>query len=103
MTLPSRFAPPLLAALMFAGAGQVPPAAAQGVSFAEPSPIPGEDPWTFEITPYGWLLGVNGGIGAFGSPAVDVDMDFNDIWNSLNWGRTPVYLALKGEARNPEA
>lgn len=99
MTLFSKTAIPFFAAFLIAWVSQVSSAAAQGTPDVDPSPILGEDPWTFELAPYGWFLGLSGGMGATGGPTVDVDLDFSDIWKNMDWGRFPVYFALKGEAR----
>jgi len=71
------------------------PASADGsagqdkVTIAEPPPE-----WSFQLTPYFWMAGINGQVGAFGAPAVDVDMSFGDIFEALN-----IAAMVAGEVR----
>jgi len=40
--------------------------------------------WSFSFTPYLWLVGLNGTIGAKGQTA-DVDVSFGDMWDNLDF------------------
>ncbi|SDA92756.1 hypothetical protein [Mesorhizobium qingshengii] len=52
-----------------------------------PSPSPASAPvWTFTVAPYGWLAGLNGTVGQFGMPPVDVDVSFGDILKKFDIG-----------------
>jgi hypothetical protein len=53
-----------------------------------------EGGWTFSIAPYFWATGISGEVGQFGLPPVDVDADFGDIFDHLDFGAMAI-----GEAR----
>jgi opacity protein-like surface antigen len=57
--------------------------------------LPPETGWTFAIAPYFWAAGMEGTIGQFGLPPVDVDASFIDILENFDIGAMAV-----GEARN---
>src|SRR5690606_31845304 len=50
--------------------------------------------WTFSVAPYFWAAGLSGEVGQFGLPPVDVDADFSDIFDHLDFGAMAI-----GEAR----
>ena len=52
--------------------------------------------WEFNVTPYGWLAGLEGDLGTVpGFPAQSVDLSFGDILDDLDYG-----LFLFSSARN---
>lgn len=51
------------------------PAVAEDLAYAEPAPAAG---WQFSLTPYGWMINVDGDVTARGH-AVDVNQDFFQI------------------------
>jgi opacity protein-like surface antigen len=70
-----------------------------GVAFAaDPatpsSELPAESGWTFAAAPYLWMAGIEGTIGQFGLPPVDVDASFIDVLENFDIGAMMV-----GEAR----
>ncbi len=43
--------------------------------------------WEFQITPYAWLAGIDGDLGAApGLPAQPVSLSFGDVWDDLDYG-----------------
>ncbi len=54
-------------------------------------------PWSFRLTSYLWLAGLNGDVGVGGLPPADIDVGFSEIFNSIDWFPPPVMLA--GEVR----
>jgi hypothetical protein len=61
----------------------------------ETAPAPG---WSFTAEPYFWAAGLDGSVGVRGLGPVDVNVDFTQIFNHIDWWPPPVMLA--GEARN---
>jgi hypothetical protein len=53
-----------------------------------------EKGWTFAVAPYFWAAGISGEVGQFGLPPVDIDADFGDIFDHLDFGAMAI-----GEAR----
>ncbi|MGE3871518.1 MAG: hypothetical protein AB7F74_01040 [Parvibaculaceae bacterium] len=53
-----------------------------------------ESGWTFAFAPYFWATGLNGDVGAFGLPEVEVDLSFSDVIDHFDIG----YMGL-AEAR----
>jgi hypothetical protein len=49
-----------------------------------PAPPP-ENPWSFTLTPYGWMSGIDGTM-SVGNRSVDVDIDFKDVLKHLDMG-----------------
>ena len=49
-----------------------------------PAPPP-ENPWSFTLTPYGWLTSINGTMSA-GDRSADVDIAFKDVLKHLDMG-----------------
>lgn len=49
-----------------------------------PVPTVDDEGWRVMLAPYGWLLGINGDVTVGGMEA-EVDQDFGDILDSLNW------------------
>lgn len=54
------------------------------------------DGWTFSVTPYFWVAGLSGETRAFGLPAIDIDADFRDIWDNLDFAAMAVVDARYG-------
>lgn len=65
---------------------------------ADPATTPPEAPtesgWTFAAAPYLWMAGIEGTIGQFGLPPVEVDASFVDVLDNFDIGAMMV-----GEAR----
>lgn len=59
-----------------------------------PSVPPLSPEWSFVIAPYFWAAGLSGTTANFGAPAVDTDVSFSDIINSLDFS-----MMVAGEAR----
>jgi len=72
--------PALSADLISAVAPEAPPVAEQG--------------WTFSVTPYFWAAGLSGEISQFNLPVVDIDTDFDSIFDHLDFAAMMI-----GEAR----
>ena len=47
---------------------------------------PAETGWTFNAAPYVWAAGINGTVGQFGLPPVDVDASFIDVMKNFDMG-----------------
>ncbi|TGR73077.1 hypothetical protein EN832_34025, partial [Mesorhizobium sp. M1C.F.Ca.ET.189.01.1.1] len=73
------------------------PAIAADLAPPEPTPAPAPV-WTFTAEPYFWMAGMNGRVGVRGLSPADVNVDFSQIFNHIDWSPPPVMLA--GEARN---
>lgn len=57
----------------------------------------GASGWEFQVSPYGWLTGLDGAVGAIpGAPPVDVDLSFGDILENLDVGGMLLASARKG-------
>lgn len=54
-----------------------------------------EEGWTYSVTPYFWATGLSGETSQFNLPTIDIDADFNDIFDNLNFA-----AMVMGEARN---
>ena len=59
------------------------PVPAETVEIVQPTV---ESPWSFTIAPYVWGAGINGEVGAFGLPTVEVDASFSEIFDHLDFG-----------------
>lgn len=55
--------------------------------------------WTYTYTQNGWLPGIKGRAGLFGARPVDVDVDFAQIIDAVDWGNFPSLVMSMGEAR----
>lgn len=53
------------------------------VESSAPAPTPAEDPWSFNLTVYGWATAIDGTISAGGRSA-DVDIAFEDVVKHLD-------------------
>lgn len=71
---------------------EMPPAESE-----EPAQPAVESPWSFRLTSYLWMAGLDGDIGARGLPPVDVDVSFSDIFKNIDWTPPPIMFA--GEVR----
>jgi opacity protein-like surface antigen len=54
--------------------------------------------WTYTVEPYFWGAGLSGSVGVKGLGPADVDVDFSEIFNHIDWSPPPVMFA--GEVRN---
>ena len=73
-----------------------PAIAADLISAAAPDPAPAvESGWTYAVTPYFWAAGLSGETSQFGLPVIDIDADFSDIFDNLDFAAMVI-----GEARN---
>jgi hypothetical protein len=54
------------------------------------------DHWTFSLSPYGWLAGLNGTVAATNTPAVDVSAGFGDLVDHLDFGIAAAFEARRG-------
>ena len=77
----------LVAAPTMAADAQMPPPE------TAPEPV-----WTFTVEPFFWAASLDGRAGVHGLGPVDVNIDFDQIFNHIDWWPPPVML--NGEARN---
>jgi hypothetical protein len=68
----------------------------QGTQTTAAAPSP-PSPWSFRVSPYVWFTGLNGNVGVNQNLVVDVDVDFSEIFDAIDWFPPPVMLA--GEVR----
>lgn len=61
-----------------------------------PADRPAESGWTFAVAPYLWMAGIEGTVGQFGAPPVDVDASFVDILENFDIGAMAVAEARNG-------
>ena len=66
-----------------------------GVGLAQEGLAADTDPWQFEVTPYFLAAGLDGTVGVRGVEA-DLDVSFNDIWDSLDSAFMGMFTAQKG-------
>ncbi len=52
--------------------------------------------WTFRIAPYFWMAALDGKVGQFGLPDVEIDASFKDILKNLDFGAMAVAEAHNG-------
>jgi hypothetical protein len=83
----------LAISIIFLGGAGIASAADVVAPAQEQAPAP--TGWTFNAAPYAWLAGIDGSIGQFGFPPVDVDASVGDILENFDIG-----LMGAGEARN---
>ncbi len=69
--------------------------AADVISASAPEPAPASG-WTFSVTPYFWAAGLSGQTAAFGSPTIDVDASFSDIFDNLDFAAMAIAEARNG-------
>lgn len=69
-----------------------PAAAADVVSPVTPElrPVASEQGWTFSVAPYFWAAGLSGSVSQFGLPTVDVDANFGDVLENLDFAAMAV-------------
>lgn len=53
------------------------------------------DDWQFSVTPYLWLVGIEGDLSVKGNE-VDIDVGFDDIWDALDFAGQVHIEAVKG-------
>jgi opacity protein-like surface antigen len=64
---------------------------------AQPPPAPGS-PWSFRVSPYLWFSSISGDVGVNPNlPVLDVDVDFSEIFKSIDWFPPPAMFV--GEVR----
>ena len=88
-TAAALFAVPAIAADAATQLPETAPAPAE----AAPAPV-----WTFTAEPYFWMAGMKGRVGVRGLSPADIDVDFSQIFDHIDWSPPPVMFA--GEARN---
>ena len=54
------------------------------------------DGWTFSVTPYFWAAGLSGETGAFDLPDIDIDADFSNILDNLDFAAMAIVDARHG-------
>jgi hypothetical protein len=54
------------------------------------------DSWTFSVTPYFWAAGLSGETAQFGLPVIDIDADFSDILDNLDFAAMAIVDARHG-------
>ena len=60
-------------------------------------PVIAQDAWQFNITPYGWMAGIDGDLGTVpGLPSQEVSLSFGDILDDLDYGLFLFASARKG-------
>lgn len=78
-----------------------PPALAQeetaDASQSESEPAWAKSPLSIRVTSYLWMAGMSGDIGVRGLPPAEIDIDFDEIFESIDWFPPPIMLA--GEVR----
>jgi hypothetical protein len=63
------------------------------------TPPPGTAPvWSFTAEPFFWGASLDGSVGVRGLPPANVNVDFDQIFNQIDWWPPPVMI--DGEARN---
>ena len=79
----------------------VPPAFGQeeaaDTSQSESPPAWAESPLSIKLTAYLWAASMSGNVGVRGLPPAEIDVDFDEIFKSIDWFPPPVMLA--GEVR----
>jgi hypothetical protein len=63
---------------------------------ADLEPVEPESDWTFAVAPYFWAAGLDGTVGQFGLPNVDVNAKFSDILENLDFAAMGVAEAHNG-------
>ena len=66
-----------------------------GAPRAEAPAPQGTNKWEFQFVPYLWFAGIKGQVGV-GDRVADVDADFGDIFDQLNFGFMAAFEARKG-------
>ncbi|MDM9561763.1 hypothetical protein [Bordetella petrii] len=56
----------------------------------------GHDEWEFSVAPYFWGAGLSGKTAQFNSPVIDIDADFSDIFDNLDFAAMVIGEARKG-------
>ena len=69
----------------------------QGSQAKSQPPPPAESPWSFRLSPYLWVAGIDGKVGVRSDLTANVDVGFSDIFKALDWFPPPVMLG--GEVR----
>lgn len=90
-TMLGAFASVSIAVLSLQGHARAADQPYERIEAGAPAPASG---WTFTVSAYFWMSGIDGDVGQFGLPPVHVDMRFADIVETLDFGAMTV-----GEAR----
>lgn len=69
---------------------------AQPAPAASTAPGASHDEWEISLAPYFWGAGLSGKTAQFNLPAIDIDADFNDIFNNLDFAAMLIGEARKG-------
>ncbi len=73
------------------------PMGARGQESASQTATTEDSPWSFRVSPYVWFAGLSGDVGVNQNLVVDVDVDFGEIFDSIDWFPPPVMFV--GEVR----
>jgi hypothetical protein len=82
------------ACIICAAISSTPAMAADLISANAPEAPPADGGWTFSATPYFWAAGLSGETSQFGLPVIDINADFSDIFDNLDFAAMAI-----GEAR----
>jgi hypothetical protein len=86
----ASFISSIYCAVLFAS----PAGAADVFSPMAPEPtVEAEAGWTFSVTPYFWAAGLSGETSQFGLPVVELDTDFSDILENLDFAAMAIVEA----------
>ncbi|HUN81980.1 MAG TPA: hypothetical protein VMV81_10795 [Phycisphaerae bacterium] len=78
--------------------GQATPAQGTKAQDEKPPPPAAPSPWSFRLSPYLWLAGIDGKVGVRSNlPSLNVDVGFSDIFDAIDWFPPPVMMS--GEVR----
>ena len=78
--------------------GQATPAQGTKAQDEKPPPTAAPSSWSFRLSPYLWLAGINGKVGVRSNlPALNVDVGFSGIFHAIDWFPPPVMRS--GEVR----
>jgi hypothetical protein len=61
-----------------------------------PAPVAYVNDWKFQLTLYGWALGLNGDVGIRGLPTTNVDVSFADVLDKLDGAVMGSFFASNG-------
>jgi hypothetical protein len=89
------------AAIVTVALGLLGPWNAWGQESASPeTPAPeqqpsAESPWSFRLTTYVWFAGLDGDVGVRGLPPADVDVEFSEIFDAIDWFPPPTMFVAE--------
>lgn len=61
--------------------------------------VTSESGWTFTVSPYFWIAGLEGDIAQFGLPSARIDADFGDVFDHLDFAAATMAEARYGPWR----